>query len=352
MMRINNREPLQSTSEAEKMLLADLQSLYQQTQISPETRFAWQRGLNQEEQPMKMKILKRIAAAMAVLAVLVVSGLASVDVLQNRLNRTETSNFGAQKSADGIAYDMMAPAPEAAAYRKGADSSAKALPDRQADLVIYRYHMSLSTLSFDETLKKIQQLIEGFEGYVQEATVYDAAYARKRADYIVRIPADKLEQSVEALKGLAKLHKLSKTQEVVTQMHQDLTIQLESKRVFLHRLQEMVKEAKNIEEMLQVETQLQSVTQDITLIERSLKDVNQRVAYATLSFELAEDKLQEQTGNDHSFGQRIRSALQLAGESFVEVIMFLIVFIARIIPWILLVGIIVIVFKAIKKRRK
>lgn len=124
-----------------------------------------------------------------------------------------------------------------------------------------------------------------FEAAVQTAGGY---IARRNADtgsifMQVRVPVAALEGLMDALAGQGRILGRSLTAEDVTDSYFDLEGRLRNKRLLEARYRDYLKEAKTLDEILQVERSLSEVTTDIEWLEGNFRDLGKRIELATLS---------------------------------------------------------------------
>lgn len=165
----------------------------------------------------------------------------------------------------------------------------------------------------------------------------------------VRVPAESLNAFVESAMELGTVKFQSEGSEDVTQQHVDLTARLENLKAEEVRLRSFFDAAKNVEEMLAVETELNRVRQEIESLDAQVKYLERQAAMATVTIELTEKQpAVRPEGEDWGFKDAITSGFRGAA----NVVTFAIAFIIATAPlW--LVGLAVFfLVRAILRRRR
>lgn len=165
----------------------------------------------------------------------------------------------------------------------------------------------------------------------------------------VRVPAESLDAFMDAALALGTVKFQSEGSEDVTQQHVDLTARLANLQAEEARLRSFFDAAKNVEEMLLVEAELNRVRQEIESLDAQVKYLERQTAMATVTIELTEERpAVRPEGEDWGFKDAITSGFRGAA----NVLTFAIAFIIATAPlW--LVGLVVFfVVRAIVMRRR
>ncbi len=99
----------------------------------------------------------------------------------------------------------------------------------------------------------------------------------------VRIPAEKFDAFVSGLKDLGELQNQSINAQDVTAQWVDVEARLGAKREVEARYLEIVKQAKTVTEVLEVERELGNVRAEIESMEAQMKSLRDQVAMSTLT---------------------------------------------------------------------
>jgi hypothetical protein len=102
---------------------------------------------------------------------------------------------------------------------------------------------------------------------------------------IVRVPAAKYREALDAVGKLGDvLHREENAQDVTDEFF-DLQVRVQNARALRQRLEQLLAQAKNVEEALMVERALSRVTEEIERLEGRLKLLRELVAFSTITIE-------------------------------------------------------------------
>jgi hypothetical protein len=140
-------------------------------------------------------------------------------------------------------------------------------------MLIYTANLHLAVFEAGEALEAIEQLARQKGGYLVRRT---------DNNIVVRVPAPIFH---EALAEVAKLgdvlHRDVSAQDVTAEFR-DLEVRLKNLQAVRGRLQQLLAQAKNVQDALQVERELERVTTQIEQIKGRLKLFRELVAFSTI----------------------------------------------------------------------
>ena len=169
-----------------------------------------------------------------------------------------------------------------------------------------------------------------------------------------RIPSDKLDSFTEKTGELGQVTNKSENVEDVTLDYVDKTAYKESLQVEYDRVMELLEEAKDLEQILALESKLSQLRYEINSYESQLRTYDNLIDYSTVDIYISEVEY-EQESND-TIGNRIsngfRSSLYGVRDFFVNLFVWLV----SNLPVLLLLGgvagLLVFLIKKLLKRRK
>lgn len=127
----------------------------------------------------------------------------------------------------------------------------------------------------------------------------------------VRVPADKYAAFIEEAAKLGRVLWQGENTSDVTQQHVDLSARLTNLRAQEVRLREFFAKAKNVTEMLQIESELSRVRGDIESMAAQVAYLERQASMATVNIELAEPKpLVRPTGTDWGVGKAFTDSIR------------------------------------------
>ncbi len=209
--------------------------------------------------------------------------------------------------------ESMAPAPSTAIENEFVDKK-KIIKDGR---------LGIEVEDLDKAKSTVDSLVKNIGGYYANErltnTDYETAYQLK-----IRIPENQFEQLILALEmgeGEVKYKEIDARD--VTEQFIDLETRLANKKSYLSKYRELLSQAKNVKDILEIETNIRAIEEEIESTYGRLKYLSDLVAYSTLDLELTKpkDKKYEIEKRDHFF-TRIRFALVKGWVGFVDFIVF------------------------------
>lgn len=154
---------------------------------------------------------------------------------------------------------------------------------------------------------------------MQVATDDDGYVVREAGDgtglrgwVTVRVPADDFEAFIDEVSKLGTVRFQAESSTDVTQEHVDMSARLENLRAEEKRLREFFDAAKDVKDMLAIETELNRVRGEIESLDAQVKYLERQAAMATVTVELVEPRPVVQTwGVGEAFADGIRGAVGL-----------------------------------------
>jgi len=249
-------------------------------------------------------------------------GCTSADESQD-IAVTDSAGAPAMSPTVEVPYGVSA---EEAARGDGAESQNPADGDR---MVIRTKTLRLEVDSTTDTLEDIRGLIKTHGGTIQDLQVatdtdewlyrYDEyGYATGdgaalRGWVTVRVPAASFEPFVEDVIGLGEVRFQAEDSEDVTQQHVDLSARLANLRAEEERLRTFFDAAKDVKDMLAIETELNRVRQEIESLDAQVKYLERQAAMATITIELTEPRpVVRPSGEDWGFRDAITNGFRTA----------------------------------------
>ncbi len=165
--------------------------------------------------------------------------------------------------------------------------------------------VEFETDNLSSTRKTIFEAVEKYKGYVSSDQEFKSP-GRKSNTVIIRVPADNFDNLLsEATKGIAKFESKEISVKDVTEEFLDIQARLKTKKELELRYIELLKQAKNVIEILEIEKQIGQLRSDIESIEGRLKYLQNSVSFSTLTMTFYEIIPNEnESGNQFKNGFR------------------------------------------------
>ena len=227
-------------------------------------------------------------------------------------------------------------------------------------LLIRTVNMVAETTDFDNVRQSVETKIKDLGGYIEKSGVSGTGKAGSlhNATYTIRIPAERLDELINAVGSNCTVTSSSESTTDVTLSYVDTKARLDSLRVEQEQLTELLKQAKDLDSIIVLQDRLTQVRYQIESAESTLRVLENQVTYATLSLrirEVMEIKPQEQPHVD-TYGEKIvktfKNSLKNIGEFFKGLFLVIVAVSPVIVPLLIInIVIIAILLSARKKRR-
>lgn len=297
-----------------------------------------------------MKRGRRWAAAM--LAVWMVLALAGCGASTGAAAEA-TASVSMADSAGG--YGMSNGTAMPAAVEEAAETDAGEAGDSgtiQERKMIHRAELELETTDFDQAVADLADLTERMGGYYESSTVADRGSDYRWANYTIRVPADQYSAFLDQAGTLCHETWRNTTQDDVSEAYYDVQGRLTTQRVKLERLQALLEQAENMEDIITIESAISETQESIDRLSGSLQHYDSMVDYATVHINLNEVyQLSTVQQTPAGFAQRLGNAFAGGWRVFLTGMESLVVALAYGWMWILLLAVIVAVVIRLGRRR-
>jgi Domain of unknown function (DUF4349) len=160
----------------------------------------------------------------------------------------------------------------------------------------------------------------------------------------IRVPAAHFNEAIDAIAKMAAkgtTPTLSKTGEDVTDQYVDVKARLDSLEAARARLQQIMSEAQNTNDLLQAEQQLTQREADIESLKGRMQYLEQSAALSSITITLQPYQLAQPVDTNWRPGETLRRAVDNLLNSARNFGDFLIIFVVSVLPWLLVMALIV-----------
>ncbi len=188
-----------------------------------------------------------------------------------------------------------------------------------ARIIIKNASLSFEVSSYDVALAQIQKIAEQSDGFLTNSSAYLRDDNVKSGNVTLRVPANQFAATLAELKKLAKkIENENLSGNDITEEFYDLTARLENKKKAEARYQEILKSAKTVKDILEVEQALTNVREEIERLEGRKRYLSDQAAMSTITINLHESyPLMAQGSN--SFLAQIKRGFENGVQGFAEV---------------------------------
>lgn len=163
---------------------------------------------------------------------------------------------------------------------------------QQERMVIQNADLAIVVADPKARMQEIADMATSLGGFVVSSNIYTTYYGPNSAEapeasIVVRIPSDKLDDALEAIKKDAvDIQYENRSGQDVTNIYVDLQSQLKAKEAAEKKLLEILDQADETEDVLAVYTQLQIIQSEIEVLKGQIKYYDESVALSAVSVRL------------------------------------------------------------------
>ena len=225
--------------------------------------------------------------------------------------------------------------------------SKESATDVQEQKIIKTARLAFETKDVVETHNHILALTAQYKGLIQNDNS-GKSYNRIFRTMVVRIPTENFQQFIDgASEGVSYFDQKEISRQDVSEEFVDLEARLKAKRELEKRYLELLKQAKNVKEMLEIERELSNIREEIEAKQGRLQFLQNRVSMSTVNIDFY--TLTSETGITQSYGQKMINSLK-GGWDGISVF-----FLGLLYLWPLFIIVLIVVFllrKLLKRNKK
>lgn len=238
----------------------------------------------------------------------------------------------------------------------GSTTDSSAAPQQTNQKLVRKVWLNAETEDLDALLATVDSRITELSGYVENREVYNGSnYASRRyrtASLTIRIPADKLDEFVGQVTENSNIVSQNETTENITLSYADTESRQKALEVEQTRLLELLAKAESMEDILKIEERLTQVRTELEEVTSRLRVYDNMVDYGTIYLEINEVREYTVVEEPETVWERIGTgfmeSLEILGNFFVELFVFLIVALPFLVP----IGLVITALILLRKRAK
>lgn len=206
--------------------------------------------------------------------------------------------------------------------------------------IVYTGSLTVETLDYDASMAKIQAMADA--GKITIASTYEYTSGTLRSGSLtLRVPSDQFSDFMASAQDLGNVTGRSTNREDITKQYNDKSISIQALETEDARLQDMMKQATTVEDMIAIESRLSEVETQLNQYRSDLANMDTDVAMSTVNLQLnevVEYSGSEQVRKDSTFLDRLANALSDSWKYFGKLLENLLFFAIYLIPVALLAG--------------
>lgn len=218
---------------------------------------------------------------------------------------------------------------------------------------IYTADLRMETTKFDDAVGGLASLVDEMGGWMQSSSVnYDGAGYRY-GNYTARIPQEKFSQFLSRAGELCHVISNYSNVEDVSEGYYDMAGRLETQQTKLKRLQTLLSQAKDMEDIITIESAISDTEEQIESLSGELKHYDSQIDYSTVTLSLSEVyQLSNVEQPAAGFPNRIAEAFSSGTHMFMNFVRAVLVFLAYAWVWVLLAAAAIIAGIFLRRKRK
>jgi hypothetical protein len=153
--------------------------------------------------------------------------------------------------------------------------------------------IDVETKEFDKLYNDIETYVRSAGGYLESINTYNGSryygqVVERHANLTVRIPADKLDAFLEEIGNAGNITNRSQNVEDITLTYVDLEAHKKTLIDEQERLEEFLREAETIEDIIYIEDRLANIRYQLESMESQLRTYDNKVNYSTVYLNIDE----------------------------------------------------------------
>ena len=164
--------------------------------------------------------------------------------------------------------------------------------------------LEFETADWKETKRQIATICDSLEAYSTDESLSNL-YDRISYHQVIRVPSVGFETLIDKVEKVSgRLENKTIKVDDITKEYVDVQVRISNKKEMENRYRELLKHAKNVEEMLKIERYITDVRTEIERMEAGLKTMQDRTAMSTLEL-----TYHEKIVIDFGFGSKMIASL-------------------------------------------
>ncbi|SNX55124.1 DUF4349 domain-containing protein [Thermoanaerobacterium sp. RBIITD] len=143
--------------------------------------------------------------------------------------------------------------------------------------------ISIETDNGEKCFNKILSLADQYKGYVENSSESDTSDNKKIINIILKIPANDFENVIANIKALGSVKAIRVGSNDITEQYYDIESRIKNLEIQEQRLQEIMKKANTVSEILQVESELNNVRTQIDSYKTQIKVWDNMTSMSTIN---------------------------------------------------------------------
>ena len=233
-------------------------------------------------------------------------------------------------------------------------SDAATAAEGPSERIVRNAYIEIVTSDFDHDLLLMQTAVTDQGGQLSSSNSSQNRSGTRNAYLTARIPAENLDRFLETLENVSgRITQKDVSAENVAEQYKDLRGRLDNATVQRDRLRELLDQAENVSDLMQIERSLSEAQSTVEALTGQINHLDQRVSTSTVSISLNEETpAQSVRQTDGGFLNRLKNGMSLSLRAFGEFLQNLCLFLVMALPWAAVPAVILFMIHLILKTRK
>ncbi|MGN0546617.1 MAG: DUF4349 domain-containing protein [Acutalibacteraceae bacterium] len=225
--------------------------------------------------------MKKISAILLILLMLVLFAACGASAKSDGFDGLSADNGFVNLTSDEIATEQ--------SNSKGEVTSGNGV-NTENEKIIKTVYLNVQTKEYDKYISALKASVTSLGGYVESSESNMGFYedSNRYANYVVRIPAEKLEEFITSAGENGKITNKSEEIQNVTLEYVDLESRIDSFKAEKETLTGLLKKAESLENVLAIQERLSEVNYQIDSYTSQLNVLKNRVSFSTVTLNINE----------------------------------------------------------------
>lgn len=228
--------------------------------------------------------------------------------------------------------------------------------EEKTQKIIKNADISIHVERFDEKVDEIIQIVNELGGYIESSQIQGEKSANfsRRASMALRIPQAKLNEALDKFKDMGRVTNQHISGENITDAYYDTDARVRNLLQQEQRLLEILNMAKNVDEILRIENELNRVRTDIDMLTGQLTAWDKMVEMSLVNVNLIEQEPSKEkvtTVTWRELSRRAKQGFITAINLSLNMLASLAEVVGALVPIVLILGIIYLLIKRFLNRR-
>lgn len=173
--------------------------------------------------------------------------------------------------------------------------------------LIKESYLAFETKDINESYNEIVSAVKKYNGYIQDDAA-DKGYNRVSRMLTLRMPTSNFQNTIDEISNTVDFFDTKRiSSKDVTEEFIDIEARLKAKRTLEERYLELLKKARTVKEVLEIERELSKIREEIEAKQGRLKYLENKVSLSTIRIEFY--KITTETGVTNSYGSKMWNAI-------------------------------------------